>query len=165
MTEYETVILEASSLSNTSKIRKLNGPNDWVGWNRNLERHLGKVDSWQILIGELPAPAEGTPEHNIWLKYQNRLKSLLFLICGPSALALMKTHYTGKIATEQYKVLKGMYRTTGTRILPTCYSLQPLSIMRLQQYKHTQELPLFSQQKISDDDGSRTIHSSGDEVR
>ncbi|MCJ1427239.1 hypothetical protein MMC29_005142, partial [Sticta canariensis] len=105
ITEYVAASSIASSLSDASKIKKLNGPDDWVEWNRNLEEHLGMVDLWEILTGEVSASAEGTPEHNIWLKYQRKLKSLLLFICGPSALALIGTH-TGKLAIEQYNVLK-----------------------------------------------------------
>ncbi|MCJ1429180.1 hypothetical protein MMC29_007093 [Sticta canariensis] len=111
MTEYMAASSMASSLSDASKIKKLNGADDWVEWNRNLEGHLGMVDLWEILTGEVPAPAEGTPEHNIWLKHQRKLKSLLLLICSPAALALMGTH-TGKLATEQYNFLKDMCNTT-----------------------------------------------------
>ncbi|MCJ1425489.1 hypothetical protein MMC29_003389, partial [Sticta canariensis] len=100
MTKYVAASSMASSLSDASKIKKLNGPDYWVEWNRNLEGHLGMVDLWEILTGEVPAPTKGTSEHNIWLKHQRKLNSLL-LICGPSALALMGTH-TGKLATEQY---------------------------------------------------------------
>ncbi|MCJ1427119.1 hypothetical protein MMC29_005022 [Sticta canariensis] len=119
MTEYVAASSMASSLSDASKIKKLNGPDDWVEWNRNLG-HLGMVDLWEILTGEVPAPAEGTLEHNIWLKHQRKLKSLLLLICGPSTLALMGTH-TGKLATEQYNVLKDMYNTTTISTFGTLY--------------------------------------------
>ena len=34
MTEYVTAFLMASCLSDASKIKKLNGPKDWVRWNR-----------------------------------------------------------------------------------------------------------------------------------
>ena len=110
----------ASSLLNASKIKKLNGPDDWVEWNRNLEGHLGMVDLWEILTVEVPAPAESTPEHSNWLKHQRKLKSLLLLICGPSALALMAAH-TGKLATEQDNVLKDMYNATTISTLGTLY--------------------------------------------
>ena len=120
MTEYVAPHGVASSLSEASKIKKLNGPDDWVEWNRSLEGHLGMVDLWEILTGEAPAPAEGTPEHNIWLKNQRKLRSLLLLICGPSALALMGTH-TGKSATEQYNVLKDMYNITTISTFGTLY--------------------------------------------
>ena len=120
MTEYTAPTTVTSSLSDASKIKKLNGPDDWVEWNRNLEGHLGMVDLWDILTGQVPAPAKGIQEHSIWLKHQRKLRSLLLLICRPSALALMGTH-TGISATEQYNVLKDMYNITTISTFGTLY--------------------------------------------
>lgn len=43
-----------SALNKASDIKKLNGPDDWVVWNRSLRGHLGMVGLWKTLTSELP---------------------------------------------------------------------------------------------------------------
>lgn len=52
-----------SALDKASEIAKLNGPDDWIEWNRKLRGHLGMVDLWATLTGDAPEPATETPEH------------------------------------------------------------------------------------------------------
>lgn len=99
------------ALKTLSKIKKLNGPDDWEEWNRKLKGHLGLVDLWKVLTGERPAPVIGTAEHSTWQSYQQRLASLLLLITGPSAQSLIRLK-GGKNATEKYNDLKSTYNKT-----------------------------------------------------
>lgn len=80
-----------SALNEAAKIKKLNGPDDWVKWNRKLRGHLGMISLWKVLTGERPAPATNTTEHTVWETYQDKLGSLLLLITGPSALSLIES--------------------------------------------------------------------------
>ena len=100
-----------SALNKASKIKKLNGPDDWVEWNQKLRGHLGMVGLWKILTGETPAPVTETAEHTVWQLNQDRLASLLLLVTGPSALSLVELNIDNT-ATEQYQVLKNAYNTT-----------------------------------------------------
>ncbi|MCJ1428807.1 hypothetical protein MMC29_006718 [Sticta canariensis] len=103
--------LVTSSLNKAAKIKKLNGPDDWVEWNRRLRGHLGMVDLWTTLTGTATIPAEGTPQHTLWETHQRKLASLLLLITGPSALSLIELKIDDT-ATEQYLLLKATYNTT-----------------------------------------------------
>ncbi|MCJ1271778.1 hypothetical protein MMC22_011683 [Lobaria immixta] len=100
-----------SALNKASEIKKLNGPDDWVEWNRKLRGHLGMVGLWKILTGETPALVTETAEHTVWQLNQDRLASLLLLVTGPSALSLVELNIDNT-ATEQYQVLKNAYNTT-----------------------------------------------------
>lgn len=110
----------ASALNKATEIIKLNGPNNWVEWNRRLRGHLGVVGLWKTLTGETPAPATGTPEYIAWEGNQDKLASLLLLITGPSALSLVELDIN-KTATEQYKILKEAYNTTTIVTLGILY--------------------------------------------
>ena len=79
-----------SALNEAAKIKKLNGPDDWVEWNRKLRGHLGMVDLWTTLTGTITVPTEGTSQHTSWETHQRKLASLLLLITGPSALSLIE---------------------------------------------------------------------------
>ncbi|MCJ1270664.1 hypothetical protein MMC22_010561 [Lobaria immixta] len=109
-----------SALNKASEIKKLNGPDDWVEWNRKLRGHLGMVSLWKILTGETPAPVTETAEHTVWQLNQDRLASLLLLVTGPSALSLVELNIDNT-ATEQYQVLKNAYNTTTITIYSTLY--------------------------------------------
>ena len=100
-----------SSLNEAAKIKKLNGPDDWVEWNRKLRGHLGMVDLWTTLTGTATVPPAGTPQHTLWETHQRKLASLLLLITGPSALSLIELKIDDT-ATEQYLLLKATYNTT-----------------------------------------------------
>lgn len=99
-----------SALNEAAKIKKLNGPDDWVEWNRKLRGHLEMVSLWEVLTGERPAPAADTAEHTVWKTNQDKLSALLLLITGPSALSLIESK-SDKTATEQYTYLKDTYDT------------------------------------------------------
>lgn len=99
-----------SALNKASDIKKLNGPDDWVVWNRSLRGHLGMVGLWKTLTSELPAPVTRSAEHIAWQANQEKLASLLLLTTGPSAPSIVELH-PSKTATEQYKVLKEAFNT------------------------------------------------------
>lgn len=109
-----------SILYMASVITKLNGPDDWLEWNRELRGHLGMVDLWATLIGEVPAPAKETTDYQIWQSHQRKLASLLLLITGPSALSLIELK-SDDTATEQYCYLKSMYNTTTITTYSSLY--------------------------------------------
>lgn len=106
-----------SVLIETSKIKQLNGPDDWVEWNRSLKGHLGIVDLWTTLTGDVPAPVPGTPQHTVWQSDQRKLASLLLLVTGPSTIRVD----VDKTATEQFKVLKNTYSKTTIYAYSTLY--------------------------------------------
>lgn len=89
----ETTVM--SSLNEASKIPKLNGPDDWVPWNRKLKGHLGMVNMYKMLTGEDPEPVTAEDASlTRWKLNQDRLSSLLILITGPSALSLLELDST-----------------------------------------------------------------------
>ncbi|MCJ1470015.1 hypothetical protein MMC07_008660, partial [Pseudocyphellaria aurata] len=113
------------ALNKASEITKLNGLDDWMEWNRKLRGHLGMVDLWATLTGDVPQPTSETPERTLWENHQRKLASLLLLICGPSALSLVELKGE-ESATAQYLFLKSTYNT----ITITAYSTQYRQIHR-----------------------------------
>lgn len=110
-----------SALNKASDIKKLNGPEDWVEWNRHLKGHLGMVDLWEVLTGDQPEPAViGTAEHIEWKRSQKKLASLLLLVTGPSALSLIELKID-ETATEQYNYLKNTYNSITISTYSTLY--------------------------------------------
>lgn len=56
---YEDLMISliTSAFSEASKIKALNGPEDWVEWNRKLNAHLGMADLCSTLTGDGPEPS------------------------------------------------------------------------------------------------------------
>ena len=94
------------ALTKATEIKPLNGPEDWVEWNRKLRGTLGLAGLWKVLTGESAKPTDqDTDKLAIWEENQEKLESLLILICGPIALSHIEKDAT-KNATEQYEILK-----------------------------------------------------------
>jgi hypothetical protein len=107
-----TIANISSSLSEASDISKLNGPDDWVVWNRTLKGHLSMIDLWDILTGADIKPDEKIhpTEAIMWSKHQKKLNGLLILIIGPSALSIIEMN-ASKTVTKLYQLLKAEYNT------------------------------------------------------
>ena len=94
------------ALTKATEIKPLNGPEDWVDWNRKLRGTLGLAGLWKVLTGESAKPTDqDTDKLATWEDNQEKLTSLLILICGPIALSHIEKDAT-KNATEQYEILK-----------------------------------------------------------
>ena len=87
-------------------MKPLNGPEDWVEWNRMLRGTLEIAGLWRVLIGESAKQTDQDIDKlATWEENQEKLESLLVLICGAIALSHNEKDVT-KNATEQYEILK-----------------------------------------------------------
>lgn len=76
------------SLIKITEIKPLNRPKDWPKWNKKLQGTLGLAGLEKVLTAE---SAKLTNQNidilKIWNKNQEKLKSLLVMICEPIALS------------------------------------------------------------------------------
>ena len=80
-----------NALTQATQIKpQLNGPDDWVEWNRKLNSTLAIANLWKVLIRDKDPPANTDDSYATWKDNQENLNSLLLLICGPSALSIIK---------------------------------------------------------------------------
>ncbi len=87
-------------------IKLLKGPEDWVERNKKLWGKLSLVGLWKVLTEESAKPTDqDTDKLAICEENQEKLESLLILICGPIALSHIEKN-AKKNATEQYEILK-----------------------------------------------------------
>ncbi len=94
------------ALTKATEIKLLNRRGDWVEWNRNLRSTLGLAGLWKVLTGKSAKPTDQDSDKlAIWEENQEKLESLLILICGLIAPSHIDKDVT-KNETEQYEILK-----------------------------------------------------------
>ena len=103
---FESAIL-AVIRQDEKSIKKLNDHFGWWQWNKNLKTSLDKIGYWEILTVGSPKP---THPHDLatWADQQNRLGSLLYLVCGNIPRSKLTLH-DSKTAAEKYQMLKSDY--------------------------------------------------------
>ena len=98
-----------NALTQAAQIKpQLNGPDDWVEWNRKLNGTLAIANLWKVLTGDKAQPADTDESYATWEDNQESLNGVLLLICGPSALSIIEKEKDAS-ATKKYQLLKAEY--------------------------------------------------------
>ena len=100
----------SNALPQAAQIKsQLNGPDNWVEWNRNLNSILAIANLWKVLtVDKSPSSDADDETYIICEDNQESLNSVLFLICGPSALSIIEKEKDAS-ATQKYQLLKAEY--------------------------------------------------------
>lgn len=98
-----------NALTQAAQIKpQLNGPDDWVEWNRKLNGTLAIANLWKVLTGDKAQPADTDESYATWEDNQESLNGVLLLICRPSALSIIEKEKDAS-ATKKYQLLKAEY--------------------------------------------------------
>lgn len=132
VSEFHSALMEAS------KIKPLNGRDDWAEWDEKLECQLGMIDLYIALTDPTIEPDTRTKSHEKWAANQRKLASLLLNITGPHAKSLIKDRT--KTASQQYQILKEAYNIRTTPTIYTFFSLiGKITKFEISNYKDLQE--------------------------
>ena len=101
----------STSLSDVARIKPLEGRDNWVEWDEQLQAQLGMLDLYATLtdLNQEPDKSDQKP-HKKWEEHQRRLKGLLLAITGPHPKSLL-LNGQNLTAVGQYTLLKTEYDT------------------------------------------------------
>lgn len=98
-------------MSRAAQIKpQLDGPDDWVEWNRKLNGTLAIANLWKVLTRNKALLTDTDVESyaTFWGDNRERLIGVLLLICGPSTLSIMQKEKDVS-ATKKYQLLEAEY--------------------------------------------------------